>query len=305
MDYLPSELGWDTRWKLGTTADNRLSPEAARLPSLESVVVGSTLHLDGSTVPLGLTYQHRDLETKTLDPIVDRLGYNGGYRRVALPVFDFCVSFELTIEEATPGAALGIGLVDRTHRLEAELPLGQRAPGEDHAMLRHDALPQVAMPSAPIELLPRSVHQVSLAFVDQQAFLEIDGNLVVDAWAIPKNFSRNDKLLGTAEPLQLGVRGAKVTLKHLVLYRDIYYRSEDEDLKHAVTRDLPLGADEYFMLGDNSASSSDSRMWATPGVERSRFLGKPFLIHQPLTLKEVPGLGRVQSFDWARFRFLR
>ena len=38
---------------------------------------------------------------------------------------------------------------------------------------------------------------------------------------------------------------------------------------------------EYFLLGDNSANSDDSRSWQIPAVPERNFLGKPFLLHQP------------------------
>jgi Signal peptidase, peptidase S26 len=98
------------------------------------------------------------------------------------------------------------------------------------------------------------------------------------------------------------VSGAQVVLHHLTLYRDIHYRSEEG--KHGTRSEYRLPADEYFVLGDNSANSQDSREWDVPGVPERYFLGKPFLIHQPLKAVQVPVLGRVQAMDWDRFRLL-
>jgi signal peptidase I len=61
------------------------------------------------------------------------------------------------------------------------------------------------------------------------------------------------------------------------------------------------------MLGDNSGNSQDSREWPTPGVPEADFIGKPFLIHQPLRLGRVTvgGQERVfQAIDWSRLRWL-
>ena len=102
-------------------------------------------------------------------------------------------------------------------------------------------------------------------------------------------------------PLAIGVQGARVVVRDLKLYRDIYYRSNGG-------QPLQLGADEYFMLGDNSANSFDSRSWTIPGVPERNFLGKPFLLHQPSRIGHWTFNGRQRTFpsiDWSRVRFLR
>ena len=57
-------------------------------------------------------------------------------------------------------------------------------------------------------------------------------------------------------------------------------------------RRRPLQAGEYFVLGDNSGNSQDSRKWPRPGVPEADFVGKPFLIHQPLRTARVTVGGR-------------
>ena len=104
-------------------------------------------------------------------------------------------------------------------------------------------------------------------------------------------------------PLQLGARGCRIVVRNLKLYRDIYYTQYGV---HRTRRPARLGPDEYYMLGDNSENSEDSRKWPTPGVPEGDFIGKPFLIHQPLRLGRMTVGGQTRAFqtlDWSRLRW--
>ncbi|MGL4419601.1 MAG: S26 family signal peptidase, partial [Gemmataceae bacterium] len=152
--------------------------------------------------------------------------------------------------------------------------------------------------------LGQIVH-VEFAFVDRRILLAIDGVEAVgpiDLPAIAAQLQRRDAL---SRPLQLGVRDAKVRLTNLRLARDVYYRS---DRGHATSAPYKLASNEFFMLGDNSSNSHDSRSWEIPGVPERDFIGKPILIHQPLTLRRMNWDGNprlYQSLDWDRLRWLR
>jgi len=64
-----------------------------------------------------------------------------------------------------------------------------------------------------------------------------------------------------------------------------------------------LGRGEYFMLGDNSSNSEDSRYWSIPGVPERNILGRPLLLHQPSRWTTIGGWD-VQSIDWKRVRWI-
>ena len=49
---------------------------------------------------------------------------------------------------------------------------------------------------------------------------------------------------------------------------------------------MRLGPDQFFMMGDNSSNSSDSRMHGP--VHRGRLIGKPLLVVWPLDRVHVP-----------------
>lgn len=66
-----------------------------------------------------------------------------------------------------------------------------------------------------------------------------------------------------------------------------------------------LGADEYFVVGDNPEVSDDSRTWsAGPGVASQLIVGKPFIVHVPRRLVDVAGR-RFHVPDFAAIRYIR
>jgi signal peptidase I len=80
----------------------------------------------------------------------------------------------------------------------------------------------------------------------------------------------------TSTPFAIGHRGLRVEITRLQIWRDAYYTSPRSTGASSVTR---LGPDEYFVLGDNSPISRDSRLWTG---------GRPFpaelLVGRPLRL---------------------
>jgi type IV secretory pathway protease TraF len=45
-------------------------------------------------------------------------------------------------------------------------------------------------------------------------------------------------------------------------------------LQLGISPEYQLAHDELFLLGDNAATSQDSRTWEPPGVRRDRLLGR-------------------------------
>ena len=81
------------------------------------------------------------------------------------------------------------------------------------------------------------------------------------------------------------MRGGALEVNDLRIYRDIYYTSSLANTpRHSqgMSTDVKLDTDEYFVLGDNSPVSNDSRFWNEgPVVRGSMFVGRPFLVHLP------------------------
>lgn len=143
---------------------------------------------------------------------------------------------------------------------------------------------------------------IEVSLIDRQVLIAINGQPVLEPAAIdmPKNVQP------PRVPVRFGARGVDIKFSNLKLYRDVYYTESRS--RHAVNRPYELGPDEFFVLGDNSPVSHDSRRWDKPTVPRKHLIGKPFLVHLP----SKPGNLRVGSQeihlripDWERIRFLR
>ena len=77
----------------------------------------------------------------------------------------------------------------------------------------------------------------------------------------------------------IGAKGA-VTVRSLKLFRDIYYTRNDNDHSNPNKADIYyVQPGHYMCLGDNSAQSSDSRMWGV--VPERLMLGKAVFVFFP------------------------
>jgi signal peptidase I len=305
MDYPPEPMGWGFRWRIEPILPESQLPALDPppvLPKVEDIVQESRLILDGTATPngFGLTYLHRNVDTREADVIRDPLGYNGGLRRGApQPVHDFFLECE--IEVLAGSGVFSCRLGDGGDTVRVDLPIAPPDQPATALTLLHDGGPE-GLTNPNFRLQPGQRVKLEFAFVDRRLLLSLDGKDDVmpplDLPALPQKRS------GTDRPLQLGIRGASVVLHHLRISRDIHYR---DDNSNGTGRTYVLGANEYFMMGDNSANSSDSRDWSTFGVARSAFIGKPFLIHQPLKAGRLTANGKewkMQTVDWDRFRLL-
>ena len=110
---------------------------------------------------------------------------------------------------------------------------------------------------------------IEVSLIDRQFLLAIDGRTVV-RWPFER---RSPPAAPVSTPLAIGVQGLGVSVAGLRVFRDVYYTQPIGSPPRGPVR---LGGDEYYVLGDNSPISEDSRYWPGGGVvEGNLLVGKP------------------------------
>lgn len=306
MTCAPKVSGWGVRW-LVDRGDRRLPAGAGAVAATAPPVIeNNALVLDAAETPqswVGVTYRHFHLDKPTEEaeqPVFVWNAYDGRPpNRERFPAaHDFVLVCDVDVTATTTSeACFAARLLDGADAVTAEISVGPKATGR--AQLTREDHGGIASATG-VSLQPGRTQRLEFAFVDRRAHLAIGGKPVVPPADLPQVSNRR----GVSRPLQLGVRGCRVVLHNIRLYRDVHYtRFGTHGTEHAVT----LGPKEYFVLGDNSGNSQDSRKWPSPGVPEADFIGKPFLVHQPLRQGRVTVGGRERAFqtlDWSRLRWL-
>ena len=292
--YPPS--GWERRW-LPAGTPPRINPVAEPpLPEWflyrwDEALIAAT---DAET-PRMAAYWHVDADSGQARVIRDIFEYNGhspeGHNH---PVHDFLFTTEF---EPTAGNGLVVfSLYDGADEVTAQIVVGEE-PGESKLLVPDKGLVRTAN-RPPLKIGEKAV--LEMAFADRRVTVVVNG-VEYFSYDLPAGVRRAD----VSSPVKMGAQGANVTFRHIKLHRDIFYRPTGAN---ATSQPLELGEGEYFMLGDNSANSDDSRSWQIPAVPRRNFLGKPFLLHQPSRPAVWSVGGRrveMQSIDWSRIHWMR
>ena len=300
--------------------------------------------------------------------IADFCGYNA-YRGFQHPfdlgtfwVGDLTLTCQVDVKEAGENGEFVIELNEgfRFYRCKFNLSDGTCtiAHSDDHLQLddpkRNTEL--TVLGTGESRLKGAGKHQVTFANIDDRLTVWVDGRLIEFKMTDEKQASGVYKRLGgdgsyqppsNADLAPVGIAGSHcdVTVSKLVLKRDIYYRSEEADLRQdraegqffesfgndaALRSQLSnperwwqeysgeqnldeilrqrradggksvrdshggpaifeqLADDEYFMMGDNSPRSQDSRLWPSNrkaarrhAVPRRLLVGKAFFIYWP------------------------
>jgi signal peptidase I len=261
-NYQPQPMSWAARWDVAPAVTGT------------HPLLGTELHLDasqhGGAWQLA-TYCHFCLDTHKCLPLVDEYGYNGADPRMTCAVHDLMLECDLQVTIGDGVVVLGI--TDGKDHLVAELPVTtnrNETPPAELTLRQADSLSLPALQQHNTEgVLARSNkvslqggkrYHIEMAFVDRRLSLAIDGAQPFTPVDLPACGERP----ALSRPVALAVRGVKAVVANVRLYRDVHYtQAGSHGVKGAVVR---LGANQYFVLGDNSPRSEDSRFWPDGGV---------------------------------------
>jgi signal peptidase I len=236
-------------------------------------------------------------------PVTDFYGYNSSNdgRYGANWVRDLALECDLELQALAPQG-------DKPPHITLELVAGGRRfqcrfEFQDGKAAAKLIVPDSKSPPAePVKIRAPGKAHVRFANVDQQLILWVDGSLVrfqgtdgkpadTFAYDLPPIA---EATLADRSPAAIGAEGVGLTVSHLKVLRDIFYIAmpsgyDGHDEWGKI--EFELGPDEFLMLGDNSPSSKDSRLWESHDpndplrkeyfVRRELLIGKAMFVYWP------------------------
>ncbi len=251
-------------------------------------------------------YKHWDAGLGGYGCMTDFHGYNGSEPRQLNEIKDVGTEAKVTLGPSIE--SISVALSSGADRFVLRIANGESGAIE---LLRNDRAVPISHPSNPLAArgLKQRTIVLEAALVDRRFQAAIDGQLLFEPFDFDDSEWRG--VVRSKSPLELGVRGGEAEVSEIRVYRDIYYTgmlANTPRQPHGLRSGVKLGVDEFFVLGDNSSVSNDSRFWSEgPVVRGSMFVGKPFLVHLPGELVPLKVFGR--SFCWVpdprRIRYIR
>ncbi|QDU34381.1 signal peptidase I [Poriferisphaera corsica] len=244
------------------------------------------------------------------------------------------INLALTINPKTPNTAISLSTTARWDDPDpAALPyiLTATITAEGNALLtatnqstnKTTTLDVIPFPTLP----PDTNTELQLRYIDQElSFWVNDSQILSHAYDLPLDFLANRRAPDPTPTISITL-DKPATLHNVNLDRDLYYapRPTNGLLGHGAmirTQDFPdqvptgpvtraqpfnIGPDEFFCLGDNSPSSSDSRAWqdVDAWISKNYFnstdkigvvpgelmLGRAFFVYFPAPYGYIPNFG--------------
>ncbi len=238
-----------------------------------------------------LEYRHWQPDQGTYGPIRDYSPYNGGDFRGENRVNDLIVTSKVKIGGDVDAVVSRVNY--GTDRFQVTLPAG----GDRNLEVRRNnrLIPMTLVdPLARMKADGSSSSTLVVAIVDRRLTVTIDGKNAFQPFDFDEVGSGPN---WSVSPVGFGVLGVgEVEIRDVRIDRDVYYTealAQTPQRPHGVETPFSLGAGEFFVLGDNSSVSNDSRFWpGRPVVTLDLFLGKPFLVHLPSQAVPLKVFGR-------------
>lgn len=252
-------------------------------------------------------------------------------------VGDLAVEGVLDVESPQGQVVLELVKGGRRFRCQWDVASGQ-------AQLSIQGLPDYH-PVARTDLHGPGRYHVRFANADEQLVLWVNQSVVTfDQTTAYPTLGNNVPTRDDLEPVRIGSQGTALGLSHLRLRRDLYYIADRASARKVICDfppesrayqpmtarrvaqflsdpeewgafqdrrevEFPLDEDQYLVLGDNSAQSSDCRLWSgfESYVSRELLIGRALYVYWPHSWDRLPGLQLWCPLfpNFARMRFIR
>ena len=253
-----------------------------------------------------------------LSPVTDRYGYNSVVESAENDVADLMMHTTISIEKRPVEIRVSIPVEAEVYHIRLDMNSGE-------VNLHADGSLKDPLRTGVVDLAS-SLLEIEASNFDKRVMVTFNGKVPFAPLDLPKPPTipslESPKVIQvppgrvaaerTAEQVlqhqrfRLSITGGQARVADLRMYRDVYYTPGRR--KHAVDTACKIAADSYFVQGDNSPVSYDSRSWANPFVPHHLLVGKPFVVHLP----SRPGrlrLGNreisIRIPDFSRIRYIQ
>jgi signal peptidase I len=143
---------------------------------------------------------------------------------------------------------------------------------QENAILERNGKTVIQRQVAPLR--PGEATCLSFENYDNRVVVESDGKAV-----LKHEYSCETNRRKTDTEIFFGAQKADATFQMVKIHRDIYYTNSS---KYLPGHNYKLNDGEYFVLGDNSPYSKDSREWPNPVMPEENLMGRAFMVFWPV-----------------------
>ena len=215
-------------------------------------------------------------ELRYVRPIRNYYGYNGSYRgKQPAPVRDLKVLARISAMPTSGGkSSIAIEIDNSPSTYRWEIPFSS---GESRFLItgNESEEDQPGWTSDSFALVPDRETALSMEVIDRHVRLFSDEQLVAQI-ALPESELSAGLKSATGQTIRLQMNRCGGYVHQVQVFRDLHWTGNGN---HAVTGPFQIDQGRYFVLGDNSPSSLDSRYWGS--FSRSNLLGRGFVIFWP------------------------
>jgi signal peptidase I len=209
-----------------------------------------------------LRYRHLLRGSDKPSLITDFSGYNSGQLR-GLPPSNWVgdLMLDCTVNVSKPEGELRLALAKGSDRFEARLALHSG----DCTLVQITSKGEKQLDSRPAGLGRPGTARLRFANIDDRLILWVDDRLPFgDGVNYEPSSSEGPIYANDLQPASIGINSAGVSVSKLKLWRDTYYTLGPAGWGAAAEAGVAtfyVQPGNYFVLGDNSPESSDSRDW--------------------------------------------